>query len=120
MNRCVYPASLFPLRGDVSAEAGATSVTVIGLQRTPISPIEPNSGQSLVAIPGPAIGGVPTVVWTPTTINGCVYCNGIPVSGDYAFFCRGVDLAFLTDWPYGFDFFVFQNGVGVPGTETSR
>ena len=36
MNRETYPSSLFPLRGDVSAEAGATTVTVIGLNGTPI------------------------------------------------------------------------------------
>lgn len=35
-NRETFPASLFPLRGDVSAEAGATTVTVIGLDGTPI------------------------------------------------------------------------------------
>ena len=43
-NRQVYPSSLFPLRGDVSAEAGATSVLVTGIQGTPI-----NAGYSLNA-----------------------------------------------------------------------
>ena len=37
MNRCVYPASLFPLRGDLLAEAGATTVTVVGIQQIPIT-----------------------------------------------------------------------------------
>ena len=32
MNVESYPATLYPLRGDVSAEAGATTVEVIGLQ----------------------------------------------------------------------------------------
>jgi hypothetical protein len=36
MNRQVYPSSLFPLRGDVSAEANAISVRVIGVQGIPI------------------------------------------------------------------------------------
>lgn len=36
-NREVYPSSLFPLRGDLSAEAGATTVQVIGLDGTPIN-----------------------------------------------------------------------------------
>lgn len=31
MNREIYPSSLFPLRGDLRAEAGATSVEVVGL-----------------------------------------------------------------------------------------
>ena len=43
-NRCVYPSSLFPLRGDLSAEAGATSVLVTGIQGTPV-----NAGYSLNA-----------------------------------------------------------------------
>ncbi len=30
-NRQVWPASLFPLRGDLLAEAGATTVTVVGI-----------------------------------------------------------------------------------------
>ena len=43
MNRQVFPASLFPLRGDISAESGATSVTVIGIQGIPVisPPVEP-------------------------------------------------------------------------------
>jgi hypothetical protein len=36
MNRQVFPSSLFPLRGDISAEAGATSVTVQGIQGIPV------------------------------------------------------------------------------------
>jgi len=36
-NRETYPAALFPLRGDLSAEAGAVSVEVIGLDGTPIN-----------------------------------------------------------------------------------
>jgi len=38
-NRESYPASLFPLRGDVSAEAGAVSVEVIGLQNKALGPL---------------------------------------------------------------------------------
>src|SRR5580698_2296485 len=43
LNRQVFPSSLFPLRGDISAEAGATTVTVQGLQNIPIiaPPVEP-------------------------------------------------------------------------------
>ena len=111
-NRCVFPSALFPLRGDVSAEAGAVTVTVIGIEGFPIS--GPPTG------PDTLVFNTTTNQWVPTAVNGTVMSNGIPVSGDYAFFSRGVDLAFLTNWPYGFDYFVFQNGVGVPGTETSR
>ncbi len=43
MNRQVFPSSLFPLRGDISAESGATSVIVQGIQGIPVvaPPIEP-------------------------------------------------------------------------------
>jgi hypothetical protein len=42
-NRQVFPSSLFPLRGDISAEAGSTTVIVQGLQGIPIiaPPVEP-------------------------------------------------------------------------------
>lgn len=43
MNRQIFPSALFPLRGDISAEAGATSVIVQGIQGIPVvaPPIEP-------------------------------------------------------------------------------
>jgi hypothetical protein len=42
-NRQVFPSSLYPLRGDISAKAGSTTVTVQGLQGIPIiaPPVEP-------------------------------------------------------------------------------
>ena len=48
MNRQVYPSSLFPLRGDISAEVGATTVTVTGIQQIPVvsPPVEPNDGDT--------------------------------------------------------------------------
>jgi len=116
-NRQVFPSSLFPLRGDLSAEAGATSVKVIGIQGIPVvingsagNPGTPQGPYALVFIAG--------VGWTPIPLNCSVLCNGVPVSDDYAFFSKGVDLAFLVNWTHGFAFFVFQNGVGVVGTGT--
>jgi hypothetical protein len=43
MNRQIFPSSLFPLRGDVSAESGATTVRVVGIQDIPVvsPPVEP-------------------------------------------------------------------------------
>jgi len=38
-NQETYPASLFPLRGDVSAESGNVKVKVIGLQTVPLGPL---------------------------------------------------------------------------------
>lgn len=48
MNRETYPSSLFPLRGDLSAESGATSVVVTGIQEQPVDPTVPLPQQLLV------------------------------------------------------------------------
>ena len=50
MNRQVWPSALFPLRGDVSAEAGQVLVTVIGLQTRPVVATLPTDQQVLVYI----------------------------------------------------------------------
>jgi hypothetical protein len=73
-NRESYPSQLFPLRGDVSAEAGDTSVTVVGIQTTPVDPTAPTQGQSLIAVNG---------VWTPESVGAAIMVEGIPVSDDY-------------------------------------
>lgn len=74
-NRQTFPASLFPLRGDISAEAGAVAVTVTGIQLTPVDPTAPTAGQILVA------DSTPT--WVPRSINACISVNSVPVSDDY-------------------------------------
>lgn len=78
-NQETYPASLFPLRGDISAESGDVAVEVIGLQNIPIAP-------------NPLIDGtVPTYVaanndieWLASASGGIspVHVNGVP-AGDY-------------------------------------
>lgn len=85
-NRESYPASLFPLRGDISAEAGATSVVVQGLQTIPISTQLPDG--SVAVGPAPALvalGGsnVSQAVWTPVPLDNCILVNGVPKSDDY-------------------------------------
>jgi hypothetical protein len=77
MNRQVYPSSLFPLRGDITAEAGATSVVVQGLQTIPISPTPPSTTvpQTLVAIGG--------TEYIPTDLDTSIQINGVPASDDY-------------------------------------
>jgi hypothetical protein len=79
MNRETYPASLFPLRGDLSAEAGATTVKVIGIQTFPIdAPVNPADD-----------GKVPTFVAADGRIEwrvgggSTVSVNGVGVSNDY-------------------------------------
>lgn len=86
MNREAYPASLFPLRGDLSAEAGATTVEVVGIQTIPIAD-------------NPLIDGyVPTytaangdIEWKQGSGGGSNYfkVNGSPVSQDGLFFVDG-------------------------------
>jgi hypothetical protein len=74
MNRCVYPSSLFPLRGDLLAEAGASTVVVVGVQTIPITP------------PSLSINGVGQSFDQHIYINGKpdganpwgVYVNGTP------------------------------------------
>lgn len=75
-NRETFPASLFPLRGDVSAESGAVAVIVTGIQQTPVDPTVPTAGQILVADSTPN--------WVPRSINACISVNSIPVSDDYS------------------------------------
>jgi len=77
MNSESYPVSLFPLRGDVSAEAGATTVEVIGLQGL------------LLGVNSLTDGGVPTYIsasgdieWRAGSGN-VVKANGVGVSADY-------------------------------------
>jgi len=78
VNSETFPASLFPLRGDLSAESGATTVEVIGLQ-------------DVLIAPQPYIDGyVPTYVaangdieWEPgNRALNAILVNGNPVSED--------------------------------------
>lgn len=78
--RETYPAQLFPLRGDVSAEAGDVLVTVVGLQTTPIDPTPPIGSPALVALGGTTLT---QAVWTPVALDNSILVNTIPVSDDY-------------------------------------
>ena len=82
-NREVYPSALFPNRGDLSAEAGAVTTTVVGIQTTPVASTTPTVGQSLIAIDDGT--GTGSVIWTPESAGDWVMINGIPVSDDYEF-----------------------------------
>lgn len=73
-NRETYPASLFPLRGDLSAEAGATTATVVGIQKTPVVSTTPADAQTFIAL---------SDVWTLQTLDGSILVNSVPVSDDY-------------------------------------
>lgn len=79
-NRETYPSQLFPLRGDITAEAGDTSVTVVGLQTTPIDSTPPIGAPALVALGGTIIT---QAIWTPVALDNSILIEGIPVSDDY-------------------------------------
>ena len=102
MNVETYPSSLFPLRGDISAESGQVTVEVIGLQNIPLAP-------------NPLVDGyVPTYVamnndieWKATVAGiSPVLIAGVP-AGDYLIL---VNTAFTIN--YGTDDFL---GVRING-----
>lgn len=97
-NRETFPSALFPLRGDVSAEAGATSVIVTGLQTVPISTVAPTDKQALVFDVTLGVAGE----WTPGTGGSSSYfeVNGTSVSQDGLFFINGT-IVLGTDGLFG-------------------
>lgn len=100
MNRETYPASLFPLRGDLSAEAGATTVEVIGIRTIPtdkpISPTDDGNVATYVDIDHriewkpPGGGGIPAAV----------KINGVGVSTDKQVFINAVTDGSAPTWVF--------------------
>jgi hypothetical protein len=73
-NQESFPSSLFPLRGDISAESGDVSVEVIGLQTVPLGP--------LVDGGSPVYHAINNIInWEPSGTSP-VQINGVN-SGDY-------------------------------------
>lgn len=104
-NRQNFPSSLFPLRGDISAEAGQTTVTVEGIQTQPVDPAVPDTGDTFIY---EADG-----VWHPGKTNASVLVNGIPVSDDYDFLVNNHAIDGIVNWPYGYASQVYQNGAAI-------
>ena len=78
-NRETYPASQSPLLGDVSGAAGATTVTVTGLQKIPVQASSPSNGNVLTY--NSALN-----VWQPaggSSQNQSILVNSNGVSDDY-------------------------------------
>ena len=126
-NRETFPAAQSPLTGDISGAAGATNVTVVGLQTIPLDPTPPTAEEQLYFDAALGIQGE----WTPrldenisvtlgtfATAGGEILSRGRKVSDDYDFSCNGVGFEVLLNWAYGFAFNCFLDGVGIPGTET--
>ncbi len=84
-NRENYPASLFPLQGDISAQSGQTVVTVTGIQGIPVTAVNPTDGQTLVY---DAAGNI--INWGAASSNNNVQINGVGVSYDKHFYMNGV------------------------------
>jgi hypothetical protein len=83
-NRECYPASLFPLRGDLSAEPGATTVKVIGIQTIPIDkPISPTDDAKVATY----IDADHRIEWKAASagVAAAVKINGVGVSTDKQF-----------------------------------
>ena len=120
-NRETYPASQSPLTGDISGPAGATSVTVVGLQNNPVAPGGP--GQANVLVWEQNSDGS-SGEWQPQIPLNAVLLGGTPdgqgvlqgfviASTDLAFLVNNVGMEVLADWAYGFAYQVFLNGTGL-------
>lgn len=103
-NQETYPASLFPLRGDVSAESGNVTVEVIGLQRIPIAPNPLTDG----AVPT-YVAANNDIEWLSSNNGGTsVFVNGVLVSQDYLILC---DTAFVINFDNDNFLGIRENGV---------
>jgi len=73
-NRESYPASLFPMQGDLLSSAGQVKVRVVGIQNEPVSPTIPAVAQGLIFN-----GSLYEIVY----INSQLQVEGTAVSDDY-------------------------------------
>ena len=115
-NRETYPASQSPLNGDISGQAGNTTVTVTGIQTQPVSPAVPVDQDTLRYITErsrwePTADGNSSIrLGTFVEIAGQIVSKGITISDDYDFLVNNVDLTVLVGWAFGFASQVFVNG----------
>jgi hypothetical protein len=73
MNREVT-SNLWPLTGDVSTEAGSTSVTVTGINSIPVEAVTMQGGEAIVFDPNVAS-------WTPR-LQAVIQVNNVTISDD--------------------------------------
>lgn len=89
MNRETFPSSLFPLRGDLSAESGATTVRVIGIQTVPIDqPVSPTDDLKVATY----IDADKRIEWKTggSGETNAVLINGVGESDDFLFLVNAV------------------------------
>jgi hypothetical protein len=78
-NREVYPASLFPLLGDVSATQTNTSVTVVGIYTHPVTSVF-----GAAPVDGLCLGYVAKNADVEQIGTAAIAVNGVMVSTDYS------------------------------------
>lgn len=120
MNRETYPASQSPLLGDVSGPAGATQVTVVGLQGNPVAPDGPSDQSNLTWDQNSGVSGE----WIPKVPVWLVAIGGDPdgqgnlagftiISADQDVFINNIGTEVLVGWTHGFANWFFLNGTGL-------
>lgn len=119
-NRETYPASQSPLKGDISGQAGETTVTVIGIQRQPVNDAVPTDQDVLryhAEVPEwrpTADGNASVTIGTYETAGGgTVVSKGTTISDDYDFLVDNVSLDGIVGWAYGYAGQVFVNGSAI-------
>lgn len=119
-NRETYPASQSPLLGDVSGQAGDSTVTVVGIQRQPVSsaiPVDQDTFRYIASVPDwepQADGNSSLTLGTYVTAGGEIVSKGITVSDDYDFLVNNIGIDGLVGWTYGFASQVYLNGSPLP------
>lgn len=117
-NRETYPASQSPLAGDINAPAGATTVTVTGIQTQPVAATIPtdkdvlrfNTEADTPEWEPTADGNASVTIGTFSLAGGVIATKGLTISDDYEFSVNNVGIDGLVGWAYGFASEVFVNG----------
>jgi hypothetical protein len=98
-NRQNYPASLFPLRGDLSAEAGDVIVKVVGIQTVPIDqPVSPTDDGKVATY----VDADGRIEWMPGGggLTASVEINGVGVSIDKQVFINAITDGSAPTWVF--------------------
>jgi hypothetical protein len=115
-NRETFPPSASPLQGDISGPAGASTVTVVGIQTQPVAPtipIDKDTFRFNASVPEwepTADGNASVTIGTYATAGGTIISKGVNISDDYDFLVNNFGLDVLVGWALGYASQVFING----------
>ncbi len=115
-NRETFPAAQSPLTGDISGPAGATTVTVTGIQTqlvSPAIPIDKDTFRFNAGFPRwepTADGNASVTLGEELSAGGVITKKGINISDDYDFLVDNVPIDGLVGWVLGDDSQVFVDG----------